>query len=127
MSKRKLILIIVIVAAFAVFAVGAFRSALTPYVTFDEAEAKGTSVQVSGAPEKTSAKVDPSSKVFTFLLTDRAGRTVPVEYDGAPPGNFDQAESVVVVGQMREGVFVAHKILVKCPSKYQGAKEGVSR
>jgi len=38
--KKKTILIMVIIAAFAAFAVGAFKSSLTPYVTFGEAEAR---------------------------------------------------------------------------------------
>ena len=36
------------------------------------------------------------------------------------PGNFDQATSVVAKGISNENEFVADKLLVKCPSKYQG-------
>ncbi len=117
--KKKVILVVVVVAAFAVFAVGAFRSALTPYVTFAEATQRGGSVQVSGTADKKTAAIDAESGVFRFDLTDRAGQTMPVQFAGSPPGNFDDAESVVVVGTLHDGVFEARKILVKCPSKYQ--------
>ena len=42
-----------------------------------------------------------------------------VTYDGAKPGNFDQASHVVCVGKYNNGVFVAKELLIKCPSKYQ--------
>ncbi len=117
--KKKTILIVLVVAAFAVFAATAFKSALTPYVTFSEAAHRGGSVQVSGIPDKQTARIDAENGLFCFNLTDRAGQTVPVQFAGAPPGNFDTAESVVVVGNLHDGVFEARKILVKCPSKYQ--------
>lgn len=117
--KKRLVLIILVVAAFAVFAAGAFRSALTPYVTFAEAAQRGGSVQVSGVADKDTARIDAESGMFLFSLTDRSGQTMPVQFAGAPPGNFDEAESVVVVGNLHDGVFEARKILVKCPSKYQ--------
>ncbi|OPZ49916.1 MAG: Cytochrome c-type biogenesis protein CcmE [Firmicutes bacterium ADurb.BinA052] len=117
--KKRLVLIILMVVAFAVFAAGAFRSALTPYVTFAEAAQRGGSVQVSGLAHKDTARVDAGSGMFLFDLTDRSGQTMPVQFGGAPPGNFDEAESVVVVGNLHDGVFEARKILVKCPSKYQ--------
>lgn len=117
--KKRLVLIILIVAAFAVFAASAFRSALTPYVTFAEAAQRGGSVQVSGTADKKTARMDAQSGMFLFNLTDRSGQMMPVQFAGAPPGNFDEAESVVVVGNLHDGVFEARKILVKCPSKYQ--------
>ncbi len=117
--KKKLILIVLMIAAFAVFAAGAFRSALTPYVTFAEAAQRGGSVQVAGVAGKETARMDAGSGIFRFDLTDHEGQTVPVQFAGAPPGNFDEAESVVVVGRLHDGVFEARKILAKCPSKYQ--------
>jgi cytochrome c-type biogenesis protein CcmE len=117
--KKKFVLIVLVIAAFAVFAATAFRSALTPYVTFAEAARRGGSVQVSGTADKATAHLDVETGLLHFDLTDRAGQTVPVQFAGAPPGNFDEAESVVVVGNLHDGVFEARKILVKCPSKYQ--------
>jgi cytochrome c-type biogenesis protein CcmE len=36
------------------------------------------------------------------------------------PGNFEQATQVVVRGKQSSEGFIADKLLVKCPSKYQG-------
>lgn len=119
--KRKAVLIIVIVSAFGVFAAAAFKSSLTPYVTFTEAEARGSTVQVSGVVvDDGGAFSDISGGTFSFTLVDSDGRSMPVEYGGTPPGNFDQAESIVVIGKVQGEVFKAENILVKCPSKYQG-------
>lgn len=122
--KKKTILIMVIIAAFAAFAVGAFKSSLTPYVTFGEAEARGSTVQVSGVVvDEETAYFDAAGGTFNFSLVDKDGRSMHVEYVGTPPSNFDQAESVVVIGEVQGATFKAEKILVKCPSKYQGGPE----
>jgi cytochrome c-type biogenesis protein CcmE len=117
-SRRKLVVVLIALAAFAVFGITAFRSALTPYVTFAEAAAVGGSAQVSGTVDKASARFDSASGLFYFDLTDTSGTTMTVQYEGAPPVNFDDAESVVAVGSVAGNTFVAKKILVKCPSKY---------
>ncbi len=121
MKRKRLILALIIVAAFAVFGVTAFQHALTPYVTFVEAAAKGGTAQVSGTVDRATARYDAARSVFAFELTDRGGTTMTVEYEGAPPGNFDDAESVVAVGSVdgASNVFRAKKLLVKCPSKYE--------
>jgi cytochrome c-type biogenesis protein CcmE len=36
------------------------------------------------------------------------------------PANFEDAVSIVAIGRYENGVFAAEKLLVKCPSKYQG-------
>jgi cytochrome c-type biogenesis protein CcmE len=35
------------------------------------------------------------------------------------PPDLQRSEQVVVIGSFREDVFVADKILLKCPSKYE--------
>jgi cytochrome c-type biogenesis protein CcmE len=122
--KRNAILIMVIVAAFGVFAATAFKHSLTPYVTFSEAEARGSTVQVSGVfPDEETAYFDAADGTFNFSLVDKDGRSMHVEYVGTPPNNFYQAESVVIVGKVQGATFKAEKILVKCPSKYQGGSD----
>ena len=56
-------------------------------------------------------------------MRNEAGELMPVVYKGVEPGNFDQAETVVVVGRYADGVFQASQILVKCPSKYEARGE----
>jgi len=47
-----------------------------------------------------------------------------VRYNGVKPANFEDAISIVAIGNFdrTEGEFAAGKLLVKCPSKYQGAE-----
>ena len=60
-----------------------------------------------------------------FSLKDTKGDVMPVEYRGVIPGNFDQAVSIVAIGEYKGDHFEASQLLVKCPSKYQAmAKEG---
>ena len=48
-----------------------------------------------------------------------------MRYKGVKPGNFEDAISIVAIGHFDEGAkqFEADKLLVKCPSKYQGAED----
>lgn len=76
-------------------------------------------------------KKDPSGEVvglnvredkvsFTFVLVDNNGTEQEVFYNEPVPADFTRSESVVVIGAYRnEEIFVADKILMKCPSKYQ--------
>jgi cytochrome c-type biogenesis protein CcmE len=107
---------------FIVLGVTAFQKTLTPYLTFDEArKAKGT-VQVMGSLDKESDRYDTARQELRFDLIDPSGNRMPVTYRGIKPGNFKDAISIVAIGRFREGRIEAEKLLVKCPSKYQGAE-----
>ncbi|EON77616.1 Cytochrome c-type biogenesis protein CcmE, heme chaperone [Lunatimonas lonarensis] len=57
---------------------------------------------------------------FTFLMVDNDGTEQQVYYNEPVPADFERSEQVVVIGSYRtESLFVADKILMKCPSKYQ--------
>ena len=57
---------------------------------------------------------------FTFLLVDNEGTEQKVFYNEPVPADFQRSEQVVVIGSYRDkDIFVADKILMKCPSKYQ--------
>jgi cytochrome c-type biogenesis protein CcmE len=47
-----------------------------------------------------------------------------VRYKGLKPANFEDAVSIVAIGHFDEKAkeLEANKLLVKCPSKYQGAE-----
>ena len=109
-------------AAFAVLGITAFTKTLTPYLTFDEArKAKGV-VQVMGGLDKASDRYDQASQRLFFELVDEQGGRMPVAYGGVRPANFGDAISIVAIGRYRDGRIEAEKLLVKCPSKYQGAE-----
>jgi cytochrome c-type biogenesis protein CcmE len=108
--------------AFVGFGLSAFQKTLTPYLSFDEARKSKGVVQVMGGLDKESDRYDTSREELFFELIDPAGRRMPVVYKGIRPGNFKDAISIVAIGRFREGRIEAEKLLVKCPSKYQGAE-----
>ena len=121
--KIKLILATVVVVAVAVWAATTFTGSLTSYVSFKEAQQRGTRVQVMGEIDHDKVVYDAGSQVLTFPITDEEGITMQVEYSGIMPGNFDQASHVVAVGSYDSERFTADQLLVKCPSKYLGESE----
>ena len=114
-----------LLVVFAGFALASFRSTLTQYVTFADARAASRSVQVAGGLVKGSSSYEDASESLLFTLTEEAsGETMPIRYHGLKPANFEDAVSIVAIGRYdatsRE--FAADQLLVKCPSKYQGAE-----
>ncbi|BDD00025.1 cytochrome c maturation protein CcmE [Persicobacter psychrovividus] len=57
---------------------------------------------------------------FTFKMVDNDGKIETVFYNQPMPQDFTKSEQVVVIGSYKpNGLFVANKILLKCPSKYK--------
>jgi cytochrome c-type biogenesis protein CcmE len=112
----------VLALAFLALGLTAFQRTLTPYLTFDEARKSRGVVQVMGALDKTSDRYDTTTQELSFNLLDEHGRSLPVAYRGIKPGNFKDAISIVAIGRYHDGRIEAEKLLVKCPSKYQGAE-----
>jgi cytochrome c-type biogenesis protein CcmE len=108
--------------AFVGFGLTAFQKTLTPYLSFDEAARSKGVVQVMGALDKSSDRYDTTREELSFELLDPRGQRMPVMYRGIRPGNFKDAISIVAIGRYRGGRIEAEKLLVKCPSKYQGAE-----
>ena len=108
--------------AFVGFGLTAFQKTLTPYLSFDEAKKSQGVVQVMGALDKQSDRYDQTREELSFDLLDDKGGRMPVVYRGIKPANFKDAISIVAIGRVHEGRVEAEKLLVKCPSKYQGAE-----
>ena len=123
--KRKLLYALGtgLLLAFAGFAFTSFQQQLTPYVGFREARSMDRSLQVAGALVKNSSSYEDGTLLFT-IQEPQTGETMRVAYRGVKPGNFEDAVSVVAIGRYDAGqrVMAADKLLVKCPSKYQGAE-----
>ena len=123
--RARTVLAAAVILIFAAFAVYSFREALTPYVGFAEAARSGRTVQVWGQPVETEkAGFDRETGRLHFHLEDRDGVRMPVIYTGTVPRQFWQAESIVVIGEHRGDHFAAHRMLVRCPSKYVEDDEG---
>ncbi|SHO61928.1 cytochrome c maturation protein CcmE [Algoriphagus zhangzhouensis] len=72
------------------------------------------------AGEVTGLNVREDKTSFTFVLVDNDGTEQEVFYNEPVPADFTRSESVVVIGSYKnKDIFIADKILMKCPSKYQ--------
>lgn len=118
--KKGYIVAAVLAGAFLVLGVTSFKKTLTPYVSFDVAQKTRGSVQVMGSLEKGSESYDADKQQLSFSILDDHGRNLPVVYRGIKPANFRDALSIVAIGRYESGALHAEKLLVKCPSKYQG-------
>lgn len=112
----------VLAVLFAGLGITSFQKTLTPYVTFEEARSSRGVVQVMGGLDKTSDRYDGGRQELSFDLVDERGGRIPIAYRGTRPANFKDAISIVAIGRFREGRVEAERLLVKCPSKYQGAE-----
>lgn len=99
-----------------------FGNSIGSFVTFEEAEYKGVRVHVAGTWDQTRPSgFDNQRMIFTFYMTDNNGETRRVHFNKPKPNNFEDADGLVVMGKMRNGVFFSDDMLVKCPSKYNDA------
>ena len=111
----------IIVGALA-FGARAFVTNLTPYISFAQArEAKGQ-VQIVGKLDKTSVAYQENQKRLHFDILDDRGDRMSVAYSDVRPPNFEMATQITAIGSYDGTTFQANKLLVKCPSKYQGTE-----
>ena len=100
------------------------------YVTFDEAKSmaesgNNTHIHVVGKLKKdengeiTGIEQSNDKLSFEFTLIDSDSTEQKVYHNEPMPIDFLRSEQVVVIGAHKENLFVADKILMKCPSKYQ--------
>jgi cytochrome c-type biogenesis protein CcmE len=77
--------------------------------------------------EREQARYDAVADAFWFRAADSTGYVCWVRYPDPEPVGFATAHKVVLIGSMRDTVFEAEKILMKCPSKYkeEGGTGGV--
>lgn len=120
MKKSHIILLFLIALCIGVFA--AKLGSVDSYVNVDEAVAKqGKTVQMIGTlvknePVDYNPQLDPNS--FSFYLNDRAGKKCRVICYDDMPRDFEKSDQIVLTGSMKDSIFYAQDLLVKCPSKY---------
>jgi cytochrome c-type biogenesis protein CcmE len=113
----------VLIVAFLAYGATSFKSNLTPYVSFEEAQRSARKVQVAGGLVPDSTTYIEDREMLQFGMVEENGDTMTVLYEGVKPGNFEEATQIVAIGTYSEGAFHANQLLVKCPSKYQGLEE----
>lgn len=131
MKKSHIFIIIVIAAAIGVIISTAGDA--SSYVTFDEAHkmavaGNSESIHVVGELKKDNqghvVGIEPGADQvsFSFIMVDDNKKEQVVVYNEPMPQDFMRSEKVVVIGGYSGETFVANKILLKCPSKYQDQK-----
>ncbi len=131
-SKKIAISVIALVIGFAVlFRVG-LKGSLVYYLTVSEFLQKqgrsdlGENFRINGNVVAGSIQKAPGVLGARFVMTDGT-RRLPVAYSKETPDTFVDNAEVVVEGTLSpDGIFVAHTLLAKCPSKYE-AQNRVAR
>jgi cytochrome c-type biogenesis protein CcmE len=120
--KKSHIIILFLIA----ISIGLFASRMgnvDSYACFDDAaKEEGKSLQVIGTfPEDKNIAYDPQADAnsFSFNMKDRCGAVHKVVCYDDMPMDFERSDEIVLTGSMKEDIFYAEDMLVKCPSKYQ--------
>lgn len=118
--KTTHIIVLVVVAIFIVALASNFASNASIYTDFAYAKKSGREVHIVGEwVNRDQAVYNMEQDLFTFFLKDTLHQTELVHFYDPKPNNFETAEKVVVVGGYKQDRFVADKIVMKCPSKYE--------
>ncbi len=120
MKPGPIIAFLVILGAFG-FGARAFVANLTPYLSFAEAKKANRVVQVMGKLDKSQGGAIKEGNTMRFtLIEEKTGEKLAVRFKHTKPDAFDQAIQITAIGEYKDKIFEAEKLLVKCPSKYQG-------
>ncbi len=105
----------------------AVRGATAYYLTVEELKHQSPSarhVRVAGTIVGQSIVWEARDLTLQFDIADQSG-TLPVVYHGPRPDMFRDGAEAVIEGQYTaQGIFQAHTLLLKCPSKYDEASTG---
>lgn len=132
-TKTKLaIAIAVVVAGIGYLAILGFQSAKTYYLSVDQTVAQAgrlgdSFLRVNGTVTPGTIDWEAKSVTLRFVMQGEQGASLPVVYQGVKPDLLRDRVDVVVEGRLQDGVLVAERVLVKCPSKYQSASQQASR
>lgn len=127
--KKSHILGIVIIAIAVMIIIITAGDAST-YVSFKEARGMADTgnnkkIHVVGQLKKDSdgniEGMKPSEDLLSvsFQMIDNENTEQRVYYNEPMPPDLIRSEQVVVIGSYSDNIFIADKILLKCPSKYQ--------
>lgn len=116
--KPKLIVGIVAIVGFTSLLMYNFGNSISTYVNFEQASGMESAHVVGTWADSKDYGFSMETKQFSFHMKDEAGNVRRVVYPKPKPNNFEQADRIVVIGEMKNGIFYANDMLMKCPSKY---------
>lgn len=100
-----------------------FGNSIDTYVNFEQAESRASSHVVGTWDDTQDWGFSRETMRFSFHMKDQDGNVRRVVYPRPKPNNFEQATQLVVIGEMRDNIFYANDMLMKCPSKYNDTSE----
>jgi len=122
MKKKNLIGIGVLLVFFSLL-LFSFGEQVGGYMNFEEAARTGARAHVVGHwVDSQDTHYDPANNLFTFYMEDDSEEIRQVLFYNPKPASFEDAEKLVVEGHLKDDVFEAEHILMKCPSKYNDVR-----
>jgi cytochrome c-type biogenesis protein CcmE len=119
--KPKVIIGVIAIIGFTSLLMYNFGNSISNYTNFEEAAQQNNAHVVGHWDDSKPHGFSMESKKFSFHMKDRNGNVRKVVYPGSKPNNFERAEKLVVIGSLKNDVFYADEMLMKCPSKYNDA------
>src|SRR6056297_3378175 len=121
--KPKLIIGIVAIVGFTSLLMYNFGNSISTYVNFEQADGMQGAHVVGIWDDSKDYGFSMESKQFSFYMEDEDGNVRRVVYPKPKPNNFEEADQLVVIGEMRNNSFHADEMLMKCPSKYNDSDD----
>jgi cytochrome c-type biogenesis protein CcmE len=116
--KPRILIGVLAIVGFTSLLMYNFGNSISTYVSFEEAGSMDNAHVVGTLDKSQPFGFSMEDKKFTFHMKDQQGNTRKVIYPRPKPNNFEQATKLVVIGELRNDVFYANEMLMKCPSKY---------
>lgn len=116
--KPKVLIGVTAIVAFTSLLMYNFGNSISTYVDFEQAEGMSGAHVVGVWDDSKEHSFTRESKQFSFYMEDQQGNVRRVVYPKPKPNNFEQADQLVVIGEMEGDIFYANDMLMKCPSKY---------
>jgi len=121
--KPKLVIGIIAIIGFTSLLMYNFGESISTYTDFEKATEMKTAHVAGEWDDSKEYGFSMETKIFSFYMKDEAGNIKKVVYSKPKPNNFEQADRLVVIGEMRGETFYANEMLMKCPSKYNDTPE----
>jgi len=124
MKPKIVIGLILIIGALIFLIMSGLKETAVYYVTISELKSQkqkpaGAGLRISGVVVPQSIHWNAEKILLTFTLVEGAD-SLQVQYNGTMPDQLADAQQVVTEGFLDDsGLFIAKKILAKCPSKYE--------
>lgn len=125
--KPKLIIGLIAIVGFTSLLMYNFGNSISTYVDFEQAGGMESAHVVGTWDDSREYGFSMADKQFTFHMKDDAGNVRRVVFPKPKPNNFEEADRLVVIGSMQNGVFYANDMLMKCPSKYNSDEAEFTR